>query len=118
MVVFGTNGLNTQVEFESKEARFKLLVDGNFHVLKLRLASLMIRLSGALPFKYATVVKRWDHDEGRLTISHVVPRWWPLRLGAKKYTTQGKSANQLNATRKLWGHVTQVMDANMVHQAC
>mmetsp|Transcript_34294 Transcript_34294/g.67520 ORF Transcript_34294/g.67520 Transcript_34294/m.67520 type:complete len:1579 (+) Transcript_34294:43-4779(+) len=64
-----------------------------------------------VPFEYATCVKTMVGDT--LELVAVVPRQFRLRIGEGGYCTQGKAANHLNAIRKLWGHVTQVMDANM-----
>ena len=66
---------------------------------------------GDYPFRFATCIKRIVN--GKLSLVSCVPRRYPLRLGVGEYKTQGKAANHLNAMRNLWGHVTQVMDANM-----
>lgn len=68
--------------------------------------------AGPLPFRYATLVKRMN-KEGELEVVSVMPRRYPLRIGQGAHKTQGKAANHLNACRALWGHVTQVLDANM-----
>lgn len=67
----------------------------------------------SFPFKHATLIRRWDRDQNRPVLTNVIPRRYPLRLGKGVYATQGKAANHLNSTRKLWGHCTQVLDANM-----
>jgi len=65
----------------------------------------------AYPFQFATCVKRMVR--GELAVVAALPRRYPLRLGKGDFMTQGKAANHLNVCRTLWGHVTQVMDANM-----
>jgi len=66
-----------------------------------------------VPFRYATLVRSINHKTGQLELSAVIPRLFPLLLGKGAYRTQGKAGNHLNVIRKVWGHVTQVMDANM-----
>lgn len=68
------------------------------------------------PFRYATCVRKLEQGVSglaELRLAHVLPRRYPLRLGPTEIKTQGKAANHVNACKKIWGHVTQVLDANM-----
>lgn len=68
-----------------------------------------------LPFDHATVFKHVEGEgqDAHLVITAVLPRVFPLVLGKGRNRTQGKAGNHINANRAVWGHVTQVMDANM-----
>ena len=69
------------------------------------------KIQNPWPFEYATLVTKWKDNGVKLVA--VMPRQYPLRLGKGAYSTQGKSANQLNALRCVSGHVLQVLDMNM-----
>eukprot|EP00929_Paragymnodinium_shiwhaense_P027605 TRINITY_DN16173_c0_g2_i8.p1 TRINITY_DN16173_c0_g2~~TRINITY_DN16173_c0_g2_i8.p1 ORF type:complete len:2302 (+),score=424.77 TRINITY_DN16173_c0_g2_i8:85-6990(+) len=71
--------------------------------------------------QYASVMARYRQsyvpgkmkEEDAIEIIEVLPRYYPLLLGAGGFRTQGKAGNQLGALRFASGHYLQMMDANM-----
>jgi len=64
-------------------------------------------------FKFASIKCRWDSAIRDLRVVSVLPRKFPLLLGAGNFRTQGKASNQLNGLRFASGHNVQAMDCNM-----